>query len=88
MRADPSTHLLWVTSCEDGNPKMNTVDPTSGTVTPYTFPATPHGGGYDDLYFVNGTAFIAASNPTLDKNGVNVFPSFGSPSGMLFVPNS
>jgi len=27
MRADPSSHLLWVTSCEDGNPKFVTIDP-------------------------------------------------------------
>ncbi len=75
MRADPTTHLLWVTSCEDGNPKMATIDPNSGTVTPYTFPPTAHGGGYDDLYFLNGMTFLAASNPSLDKNGNNVFPA-------------
>lgn len=75
MRADPATHLLWTTSCEDGNPKMATIDPTSGTVTPYTFPKAPHGGGYDDLYFLNGMTFIAASNPTLDSNGNNPNPA-------------
>ena len=75
MRVDPSTHLLWATSCEDGNPKLVTIDPSSGTITPYTIPATPHGGGYDDLAFLNGATFIAASNPNLDKNGNNVFPA-------------
>jgi hypothetical protein len=75
MRADPSTHLLWVTSCEDGNPKFVTIDPSSGTITPYTFPKTPHGGGYDDLCFVNGMVFVAASNPTLNSAGVNPFPA-------------
>src|SRR5271157_4611387 len=76
MRADPSTHLLWVTSCEDGNPKFVTIDPTSGTVTPYAFPQpTTHGGGFDDLCFLNGLVFIAASNPTLNSAGVNVFPA-------------
>ena len=76
MRADPSTHLLWVTSCEDGNPKFVTIDPSSGTVTPYAFPMpTPHGGGYDDLCFLNGLVFIAASNPTLNAAGVNVYPA-------------
>src|ERR1700692_3897916 len=63
MRADPSTHLLWVTSCEDGNAKFVTIDPSSGTVTPYTFAPTLHGGGFDDLCFLNGMVFIAASNP-------------------------
>ncbi|MBA2284890.1 MAG: hypothetical protein H0W02_05370 [Ktedonobacteraceae bacterium] len=75
MRMDPTTKLLWVTSNEDANPKMETIDPASGTVTPYTFPTAPHGGGYDDLYFLNGMAFIVASNPTLDKNGSNPFPA-------------
>ena len=75
MRADPSTHVLWVTSCEDGNPKFVTIDPASGTITPYTFPKTPHGGGYDDLCFLNGLVFIAASNPTLNSAGVNPFPA-------------
>ncbi|HEY1456598.1 MAG TPA: hypothetical protein VGG31_08870 [Candidatus Dormibacteraeota bacterium] len=75
MRIDPSTHLLWTTSCEDGSPKFATIDPSAGTVTSYTFPAAPHGGGYDDLYFLNGSAFIAASNPTLDSSGANPNPA-------------
>jgi sugar lactone lactonase YvrE len=75
MRADPSTHLLWVTSCEDGNSKFVTIDASKGTVTPYAFPKAPHGGGYDDLCFVNGMAFIAASNPTVNSAGANVFPA-------------
>jgi hypothetical protein len=75
MRADPTTHLLWTTSCEDGNPKMATIDPASGTITPYTFDTAPHGGGYDDLYFLNGMTFIAASNPTLDSSGNNTAPA-------------
>jgi hypothetical protein len=75
MRENPSTHLLWVTSCEDGNPRFVTINPFSGAVTPYTFPPAPHGGGYDDLAFVNGKAFIAASNPNTNSAGVNVFPA-------------
>jgi hypothetical protein len=51
------------------------VDPVSGTVTSYTFPAVPHGGGFDDLAFTHGMAFIDASNPTLNQQGVNVFPA-------------
>jgi hypothetical protein len=52
-----------------------TIDPTSGAIASYTFPKTPHGGGYDDLYFLNGMTFIAASNPTLDKNNQNPYPA-------------
>lgn len=75
MRMDPTTKLLWVISNEDGNPKMETIDTASGTVTPYTFPKTPHGGGYDDVYFLNGSTFISASAPTLDKSGNTAFPA-------------
>lgn len=75
MRINPANHVLWTTSNEDGNPAFATIDPKAGVVTKYTFPAAPHGGGYDDLYFLNGKAFIAASNPTLDSSGNNVFPA-------------
>jgi len=75
MRMDPTTHFLWVTSCEDGNAKFVTIDPKSGTVTPYVFPAAPHGGGYDDVYFLNGKAFIADSDPKLDSSGNTAFPA-------------
>jgi hypothetical protein len=69
MRMDPTTHLIWTTSCEDGNPRFATIDPIANRVTPYTFPPAPHGGGYDDLYFLNRSAFIAASNPTWAATG-------------------
>jgi hypothetical protein len=78
LRMDPSTKLLWAISNEDANPKMETIDPSSGTITPYTFPKTPHDGGYDDVWFMNGKTFITASNPTLDKSGANVFPALDS----------
>jgi hypothetical protein len=75
LRVDPKTHLVWASSNEDGNPVLNVIDPASGTVTPYTFPTPPHGGGYDDIFFMNSMAIIAASNPTLDASGNNVFPA-------------
>jgi hypothetical protein len=75
LRFDPYTNLLWATSNEDGNPRIVTINTNTRKITPYTFPPTPHGGGYDDLAFVNGKAFIAASNPTLNSAGVNVFPA-------------
>lgn len=68
MRIDPATGKLWTTSNEDGNPSFALIDPTkngASAVTAYTFPApTPHGGGYDDLYFLGGKAYVAASNPS------------------------
>jgi hypothetical protein len=69
MRIDPATHKVWTTSNEDGNPTFALIDPIANTVTPYVFPMpTPHGGGYDDLYFLGGKAYVAASNPSGNPN--------------------
>jgi hypothetical protein len=75
MREDPVTHLVWVMCNEDGNPRLYTIDPASSTATQITLPKTPHGGGFDDIQFLNGMAFIDASNPTLNSAGANVFPA-------------
>jgi hypothetical protein len=75
MRMDPTSHLIWVMCNEDGNPRLYTIDPSSSTATQITLPKTPHGGGFDDIQFLNGMAFIDASNPTLNSAGVNVFPA-------------
>lgn len=75
LRIDPATHLVWASSNEDGNPGLVSINPVTGVVTPYTFAPTAHGGGFDDMAFLNGKMFIAASNPTLDGAGNNVFPA-------------
>jgi hypothetical protein len=75
MRVDPASHLVWTTSNEDGNAAFNVTDPSSGAVTAYQLPSAPHGGGYDDVLFLDGKAFIVASAPALDANGNNVFPA-------------
>ncbi|GAC1329691.1 MAG: hypothetical protein NVS9B2_12180 [Steroidobacteraceae bacterium] len=75
LRIDPATHTVWASSNEDGNPGLVSIDPASGKVTSYSFDPTAHGGGFDDMAFLNGKMFIAASNPNLDSNGVNVFPA-------------
>ncbi|HZC80401.1 MAG TPA: hypothetical protein VE222_01575, partial [Nitrospiraceae bacterium] len=76
LRVDPATHRVWASSNEDGNPRLVSIDPATGKITAYSFPSpTAHGGGFDDMAFVGGKMFIAASNPTLDASGVNVFPA-------------
>jgi hypothetical protein len=55
LRIDPSTHLLWATSNEDGNAVFETIDPASGTITPI-------GVGF---VHPTGLAFIPASGVTL-----------------------
>ncbi|MDQ6824058.1 MAG: hypothetical protein M3007_01180 [Candidatus Eremiobacteraeota bacterium] len=75
MRLDPSSHLLWALVNNDGNPAMYTIDPQTRSIKKYVFSSAPHGGGYDDVVFTNGQAFISASNPTLNSGGINVFPA-------------
>ncbi len=75
LRIDPKTHLVWATSNEDGNPQLAIINSKTNAVTEYKFPKTPHGGGYDDLAFLNGQIFITASAPNLNSLGVNVFPA-------------
>ena len=71
MRWNSDTNLMWITVNEDANSSMFTWDPTSGALLQYAFSSAKHGGGYDDLAFSNGMAFIAASNPTLNEHGIN-----------------
>ena len=75
LRVNPQDHRVWVTSNEDAAPLLNIIDPASRVVTAYSLQPTVHGGGYDDVEFVGGTAFVACSNPNLDANGNNVFPA-------------
>ena len=76
LRVDPVTHLVWASSNEDANPRLVSINPNTTNVTAYSFPTpTAHGGGFDDMAFVGGKMFIAASNPNLNSSGVNVFPA-------------
>jgi len=75
MRMDPATGQMWVTTNEDGNPRLYTINPASSTPTQYAVPKTSWGGGLDDIGFVNGAAYISASNPTLNSAGKNPAPA-------------
>ena len=69
LRYDPTGGLLWSMQNEDGNPNLVLVNPTTlAKSSVYSFSAVPHGGGYDDVVFLNGHAFVTASNPTLNPN--------------------
>lgn len=79
MRYNPYAHKLWALVNNDGangspprQPALFVIDPKTLEKTKYAFPATQeHGGGYDDLAFVNGRAFASASAPTLTAAGIN-----------------
>ena len=78
VRVDPATGLVWVLSNEDANPHLTTIDPVAGTTKQYAMTSVNGGGGFDDIAFLGGKAYISASNPTLDGAGVNVFPAIVS----------
>jgi hypothetical protein len=59
---------LWCLQNEDANPNLVVIDLASGHQKLYTFPTPPHGGGYDDIAFLNGNVFLTASNPMSDPN--------------------
>jgi len=73
LRIDPTTGQVYALLNQDGNSKLTTIDPATGTQETYTLPAVNGGGGYDDLTFLNGKLFIDPSSPTLN-NGVNQTP--------------
>ena len=84
MRWDATTKLIWATSNEDANPALYSIDPTAAAasaVTTYTLKFAdgtsnpPHGGGLDDLWFLNGKMFVTGSNPALNAQGVNTGPA-------------
>ena len=68
LKYNPFDHKLWALRNEDANPALTLIDPKSGLKTDYTYAQLPpaHGGGYDDVVFMQGETFISASNPNVD----------------------
>lgn len=74
LRVDPITKLVYALQNQDGNPNLTTINSTTGVEQTYNLPSINGGGGYDDVFFLNGQTFIDAASPTLDSNGVNTNP--------------
>lgn len=80
LRIDPSTGLLWALSNEDANPRLTIIDPRTGQEQLSYAPLpteTRFAGGYDDLAFTPAGTFISASNPALNRDGVNTYRAIG-----------
>ena len=82
LKYNPFDGKIYALQNEDANPYLVLIDPVTGTMTKYNYSAPPlHGGGYDDIVFLNGQIFISASNPNLQPpstnppNGQNIYPS-------------
>ncbi len=68
LRYNPQTHELWASQNEDGNSNLAIINLKNGKQTIYQLGTGPHGGGYDDLVFLNGAAYLTASAPTINPN--------------------
>ncbi|WP_206997916.1 hypothetical protein [Trinickia mobilis] len=75
LKVNPYTREIWAVQNEDANANLVTIDSSTGRTALYVFGKPPHGGGYDDIVFKDGQAYISASNPTLDASGHNNGPS-------------
>ncbi|MDQ2858027.1 MAG: hypothetical protein M3R53_05160 [Candidatus Eremiobacteraeota bacterium] len=78
LRLNPYSGVLWAPVNNDANPALYTFETNLKGVKRYAFSAAPHGGGFDDLAFVDGKAFISASNPTLNGAGASTVPAVDS----------
>jgi hypothetical protein len=68
LKIDPRTHRLWALQNEDGNPNLVVIDPATGAETKYTFGPVADGGGFDDITFLGGKAYLSESNPANNPN--------------------
>ncbi len=57
---------VWVSSNEDANPVITSINTTTNTLQSFTSDVAqlPHGGGLDDMKVINGVVYASASNPT------------------------
>jgi hypothetical protein len=64
LRFDPTSGLLWASVNEDAGSVLYTINVSTNAITKYNFSGAPHGGGYDDIWFIGSVAYIADSAPT------------------------
>jgi hypothetical protein len=99
LKVDPSTHLLWALQNEDANANLVIIHPKTHQQKLYTFGATLHGGGYDDIVFRGCEVYISASNPAhnpnsgpaivkihLDENTVDIEPALAGNVSAIDIP--
>ena len=77
VKLDPKTGKIWVMNNEDGNATLDVIDSASWAMEHYSFENGKHGGGYDDVVFVRGNAYVTASNPSVDGDKPNPGASIG-----------
>ena len=68
LRLDPYTNQLYAMQNEDSNAQLQIINTATSASTVYNLPSVNHGGGFDDIRFLNGNTYITASNPALANN--------------------
>lgn len=86
LKLNPYTHKLWVLQNEDANPQLVVFDPETRQKQMIPFAAPPAaGGGYDDITFRNGKAYLSASNPANNPNAGPAIVEAKIVNGMVVV---
>jgi hypothetical protein len=62
LMARSDTNELWAMANEDGNPELTIINLAAGTQRTLQPTVNPplHGGGYDDMQFLNGVVYVDA----------------------------
>ncbi len=69
LKVNPQTGDVWALQNEDGNANLQILDPQTLAVKKFYYIGTgPHGGGYDDIVFLNGNVYFSCSNPLHNPN--------------------
>lgn len=88
LKINPVTGDLWAMQNEDGNANLQILDPQTLTPKKFYFLGTgQHGGGYDDIVFLNGNVYFSCSNPQHNPNNEPAIVQFTtSGSGFTLTP--
>ena len=81
LRYNPKTNLLWVMQNQDGNPSLETINPTNGLTTKYSYPAavsTSSARGFDDVTFVGSQTYLSYTNPANTGDPILYAASLGN----------
>ncbi len=85
LKINPVTGDLWAIENEDANAYLLILNPENLATKQRFFLGTgPHGGGYDDIVFLNGNVYFSASNPQFNPNNKPAIMQFTS-SGSNFT---
>lgn len=77
LKINPQTGDLWAMQNEDGNATLQILNPqTLAVMQRYALGTGPHGGGYDDIVFLNGNVYFSASNPQNNPNNQPAIQQF------------